>query len=156
MLHTMNSMSMSKRQPLLPDTIGPSPWSYNLPSKLGKEGPRAILSGKTLERQTERSPGPTTYRPNFEATLSHVPIFKLGTAPRDDKTFYGKRNVPGPGQYKLNETFDGPRYKFHKSKKLGLQINETTPGPGTYRIPCSFANTATYILPNRNERFKFV
>ena len=147
---------MGKRQLSPPNTNGPGPWSYNLPSKIGKEGPKSKLIGKNIHKCSEASPGPTMYSPNFRTIKRRVPAFPLGTAPRIDRSFSDKKNIPGPGQYKLNERFNAPRFKFHKSKRLGLQLNETTPGPGSYKIPCSFANTATYTLPSRDPTFKFV
>eukprot|EP00826_Nyctotherus_ovalis_P047886 TRINITY_DN5581_c0_g1_i2.p1 TRINITY_DN5581_c0_g1~~TRINITY_DN5581_c0_g1_i2.p1 ORF type:complete len:150 (+),score=17.95 TRINITY_DN5581_c0_g1_i2:222-671(+) len=149
-------MPMSKRQPLLAVTTGPGPWSYNIPTKFGSEGPKPVLIGKSAERQFDALPGPTTYTPNFQTTLTRIPVFPLSTTPRLDRSLTGRRNIPGPGHYKLGETLDGPKFKFHRSKKVGLQLNESVPGPGAYRVPCCFANTATYLLPNREDKFKFV
>lgn len=147
---------MSKRQPLLAVTAGPGPWSYNIPPKFGSEGPKPVLIGKSAEKELDLLPGPTTYAPSFQTTLPRTPVLPLSTAPRLDRSSTGRRNIPGPGHYRLGNTLDGPKFKFHRSKRVGLQLNESVPGPGSYRVPCSFANTARYLLPNREERFKFV
>ena len=139
---------------MLPLKNGPGPWSYNLPSRIGKEGFHPLLHGKRSETKIDPYHGPGTYNPNFKAVLDRCPALSLSTGSRLAKDFSTKREIPGPGSYNLSSTLNGPKHKFVTSKRR-RNVSEV-PGPGSYKIPCSFAKIANYITTNRNREFKFV
>ncbi len=149
-------MGKGKRPPLLPDKEGPGPCNYDIPSKIGKEGPKPLLHGKRPEEKPEPLPGPGSYSPNFRATLEKFPAIALSTGPRVEKDFSTKKDVPGPGQYKLNSTLNGPKFGFGVGGKITPKPDKEIPGPGAYRVPCTFAKTASYLIPNKDDTFKFV
>ena len=65
-----------------------------------------------------------------------------------------RRIVPGPGAYdQQNMSLTGISFARDKRAKL----RETgVPGPGTYKIPVTFANVPTYLIPGRDESVRFI
>ncbi len=104
-------MGSSERPPLLTVTKGPGPASYKLPSKVG-EGPKVLLHGKRQKDKVEQVPGPGAYNPNHKASFEHYSGIALSTGPRVEKDYSTKRDVPGPGHYKLGTTLNGPKFGY--------------------------------------------
>ena len=102
-------MGKGKRPPLLAVTKGPGPCSYNILSKLG-QGPKYHIHGKRVDEKPDAVPGPGAYDPNHKAVLEKLHSVALGTGPRVEKDFSTKKDVPGPGQYKLGTTLNGPKF----------------------------------------------
>ena len=86
--------------------------------------------------------------------LKRCPALTLSTDSRLAKDYSTIKEVPGPGRYNLNTTMDGPKFKFFIGKRK--RVIPDVPGPGAYKIPCTFAKTANYLIPNREEKYKFV
>ena len=55
-----------------------------------------------------------------------------------------RKAVPGPGMYEMLQIDSGQSNKFGKEKRNDNLKNDT-PGPGQYRIPCSFRDVPRYI-----------
>ncbi len=152
---TSGRIGKGKRPPLLVVNVGPGPCSYNLPSKLG-DGPKCKLHGKRSEEKPEAIPGPGAYDPNMKNVLERFPAIALSTGPRVEKDFSTRKDVPGPGKYALNTTLDGPKFGFGVSGKVAPKSDPAIPGPGAYKVPCTFANVANYLIPSRPDAFKYV
>jgi len=69
-------------------------------------------------------------------------------------------HIPGPGKYEPKLLLKRP-----PTAKIGSEKRSTEkalsmsfgPGPGNYKIPCTFANVPRYSLHcERSEQFKFV
>ena len=67
-----------------------------------------------------------------------------------------RKGVPGPGMYEMNLDL-GPSMKFGKEKRND-NFKNNTPGPGHYKIPCSFRDVPRYISSTGNfeEQFRFI
>ena len=87
----------------------PGPASYNLPTTLGG-GPKILLHGRRAREKPDSIPGPGAYNPNHKATLEGYPGIALSTGPKEEKDYTTRRDVPGPGYYKLNSTLRGPKF----------------------------------------------
>ena len=152
---SFNSMGKGERPPLLQAKPGPGPCTYTVPSKLGQEGMKPALHPRINREKRENIPGPGAYEPNFKATLERFPAIALSTGPRVEKDFSTKKDVPGPGQYKLNGTLEGLKFGFGSGRDH-LPKPEALPGPGTYHVPCTFAKTANYQIPNKDNTFEYI
>ncbi len=78
---------------------------------LGK-GPKVLLHGKRVKEKVETIPGPGAYDPNPKAVLRGYPRIALSTGPRVEKDYSTRKDVPGPGEYGLNSTLNGPKFGY--------------------------------------------
>jgi hypothetical protein len=70
---------------------------------------------------------------------------RIGTSKKDDiYRELQRRGVPGPGMYDSKTGLGGPQYKFGSQKRNFYKTSEV-PGPGQYRIPCSFSDVPRYL-----------
>jgi len=113
-----------------------------------------MLHGKWPKDKLNTVPGPGSYNPNYKMMIRKCPVLTVSTGPRLAKDYSTVKDVPGPGRYNFNLTLNGPMFKFLMSKRK-REVSDV-PGPGAYRIPCTFAKTADYLIPNRDNKFKFV
>lgn len=147
--------SKSNRQPLSPTRNTPGPGNYQIDSKLTNKGGYS-MGGKLKDRKRDDNPGPGNYNPETNLSKTHNPNYKIGTSPRGQSNKY-QESVPGPGNYQYyNPGLDkGPHVKIG-SEKRGQQLKSDTPGPGQYYIPVKIVDVPRYLIPNPDERYKFV
>lgn len=84
-------------------------------------------------------------------------FFRLSQTARDE-LFKSNNLNPGPGNYEIEENLSkkkGKSFKFSKDEKL-KNVKSFTPGPGTYKVPCSISNVPVYTVGKFAENFKFV
>jgi len=98
-------------------------------------------------------PGPGAYNPN-KVSIHHG--VKILTEARVVKAFTIDDDTPGPGSYPSISALNGPKYRFGRERKCVQRLDKTAPGPGAYKIPCTFANPDHYKLPNKQLPFSFV
>ena len=126
----------------------PGPGSYEQKPKLG-EGPKYGMRPKTAVIQRNGPPGPGQYNPLHVPTKNRPPSAVIGKQSREGELGSGK-GQPGPGAYLYaHKILPGPAYTFGTSRTMHKFTN--VPGPGTYRVPCTFADVPTYLLPNKSE-----
>ena len=106
-----------------------------------------------------RNPGPGQYN-DSNAIYRKNPSWKIGTSQRDDELKRVKREgVPGPGNYEYDDRTKNaaPKYRFGKEKRGYVQKSDT-PGPGQYRIPCSFDDINDYTREQGvfDAKFRYV
>jgi hypothetical protein len=147
------------------DPSVPGPGSYQLQSKIGKEGAKYTISGKSPSGKlysdsafTPQSvPGPGTYITTssspgkyFISTFKSSPIPVI--APKSHKRFKSQQdpNFPGPGSYNFEEKFLKTgcilsKYKYEGARKFSQSSREIfekqkfeIPGPGSYKLPSEF------------------
>lgn len=132
---------------------------YSIKSLFGNEGIKPLLKGKPKEIKKFDIPGPGKY--NIEKAkkkiLKKSPVASFGYGKKIDFVEIAKKkNVPGP-KYNISSIFDiDDKKKIHtikyiKNKKKNKERYQT-PGPGSYYIPCSFANTPMYQSINNKYR----
>jgi len=74
---------------------------------------------------------------------------------------------PGPGSYQaisFVDKFSAPKFGFGSSKRekdyIGLSRKTgsalTGPGPGSYKVPAQIGKTASFALPNRDQKYTYV
>lgn len=125
------------------------PGSYESKTKIG-EAPKYGMRIKSATFKGDKNPGPGQYNPLALKVRTRPPSAVIGKGLRD---FTNSETHPGPGRYTLlRKSGDGPSFSFGSAKKLKQDSN--VPGPGTYRLPCSFANVPTYLL--QRNKFTFV
>lgn len=121
------------------------PGYYEVKSTFGKSGTKPLLRGKPKDMKKLDVPGPGKYN-NEQAkmkTLKKNPSTCLGFGNRTDITAKErKKDVPG-FKYEYGTDFDVSDVKkikantFQKSERMKT-IENKTPGPGAYYLPCSF------------------
>ncbi|MCQ2816452.1 MAG: hypothetical protein MJ252_04210 [archaeon] len=126
------------------------PGKYDIKSSIGS-GRKALLRGKPKELPRCKTPGPGSYR--YEdakmRTLKKSPSYGIGIGNKTNIIRKDNKAYPGPGKYTLREGFDvSDKGKikantFAKDKRM-KEIRFKTPGPGHYKLPCSFGYTAPY------------
>lgn len=94
-------------------------------------------------------PGPGAYNPSIKALERSNHGVKMSTEARVVKPFNIQNDTPGPGTYPYSSTLNGPKYKFGKEKKCARRLDKSVPGPGAYKLPCTFAKPEHYKLPNK-------
>lgn len=86
------------------------------------------MKGRYPENIHERSPGPAAYDQRWQTIQNMVDTQKLVSS-------------NGMGGYSAMGSFN-PK--------------NTGPGPGHYYIPCTVADVPKYVLPNPDQRYKWV
>ena len=113
-------------------------------------------------------PGPGYYDDMRQLHYKNMSGSKMGTDIR--KAQFLKANghtTPGPGSYAGNTTFidktAAPKFGFGSSKRekdyIGLSKTNksiTGPGPGSYKVPVQVGKTASFAIPNRDQKYTFV
>ena len=64
--------------------------------------------------------------------------------------------MPGPGTYNNLSTLKGPKFSFGGAKRYMNRTFSFAPGPGAYKIPCTFAHAENYKLPQNKTFYSFV
>ena len=127
------------------------PGYYEIKSTFGKGGTKPLLRGKPKDMKKLDVPGPGQYNNDIakNKTLKKNPSTCLGFGNRTDITAKEKKkDVPG-FKYEYGTDFDvRDKHKikantFQKSERMP-KIDNKTPGPGAYYVPCSFGVTSDY------------
>lgn len=133
------------------------PQYYKIKPIFGTEGIKPTLRGRPKERKRLKTPGPGEYNIENAKNTKNIRTTSLGYGNKLDFTAVAKKkNVPGP-IYNITSTFDVSdqkrihTIKFTKNEKKKDKRFQT-PGPGSYNIPCSFANTPYYQSINNKYR----
>ena len=103
-----------------------------------------------------RAPGPGAYKVSTRVIYPTVTTIRIATSSRNDTLNPYKTAGPGPAAYLTYSQRLSQGGKFHKAKRRGIHSKSESPGPGAYKVPCTFAMTASYLIPNREDRYKFV
>mmetsp|Transcript_655 Transcript_655/g.760 ORF Transcript_655/g.760 Transcript_655/m.760 type:complete len:113 (+) Transcript_655:1024-1362(+) len=112
------------------------------------------MGSKLKNKEKDDVPGPGNYNPDIKSSKNKSPDCKIGSSSRGNKQ---KDMVPGPGSYKYyNPNLDkGPHYGIGTEAR-GKDLKSDTPGPATYRIPVKIIDVPRYLIPNPEEKYKFV
>lgn len=133
--------------------------NYSIKPLFGNEGIKPMLKGKPKYLKKLDTPGPGKYEveSGTKKILKKIPATSFGFGKKIDfGEIARKRNVPGPkynisSEFDINDTKKIHTIKYIKSKKRKNKRYKT-PGPGSYNIPCSFANTPLY--QNINNKYR--
>ena len=129
------------------------PGYYTLKGDFGNNAPKILLRGKPKEKLRSKTPGPGAYQQEEakRKVMRKNPSSGIGFGKRMD--FLGtskKKFIPGPGKYvERKSDFDVSDVKKVKALKWSKtqrfkSIRSKTPGPGFYKVPCSFGNVPGY------------
>lgn len=134
----------------------PGPGSYNFKERIG-EGPSYAIRPKTAVTSGEGggkgSPGPGQYNPRIND--KRPPTATIGRELRDSD-YTTTRHVPGPGAYMYSRELTSKPSHVFGTEKRSSNKKSGIPGPGYYKIPCTFADVPLYLIPNRNMEFAYV
>ena len=142
------------------DKTTPGVGNYNITKGMG-DGPKYSMVGKGNPYGiSNNNPGPGQYNDTYGITKMKKPSWKIGTGQRDDELKRIKREgYPGPGMYEYDDKTKtkAPLYRFGHEKR-GENKKSDTPGPGQYKIPCSFDDVNEYTRQQGifDKNFKFV
>ena len=142
------------------DKTTPGVGNYNITKGMG-DGPKYSMVGKGNPYGiNNNNPGPGQYNDTYGITKIKNPSWKIGTGQRDDELKRIKREgYPGPGMYEYDDKTKtkAPLYRFGHEKR-GENKKSDTPGPGQYKIPCSFDDVNEYTRQQGifDKNFKFV
>ena len=142
------------------DKTTPGVGNYNITKGMG-DGPKYSMLGKGNPYGiSNNNPGPGQYNDTYGITKIKNPSWKIGTGQRDDELKRIKREgYPGPGMYEYDDKTKtkAPLYRFGHEKR-GENKKSDTPGPGQYKIPCSFDDVNEYTRQQGifDKNFKFV
>ena len=142
------------------DRSTPGVGNYNIAKGLGN-GPKYSMLGRGNPNNIRNiNPGPGQYNDTFDITKTKNPSWKIGTSVRDDGLKRIKREgLPGPGMYEFYDITKNkaPIYGFGTEKR-GERKKNDTPGPGQYRIPCSFDDVNEYTRGQGNfdKNFQYI
>lgn len=125
------------------------PGKYTIKQDFGN-GRKALLRGKPKEYPRSKTPGPGSYKPedSKKRILKRSPTYSMGLGKKTDIVRKYNVGMPGP-KYNPKTEFDVSDKKkinartFGKEERMKLK-RSMTPGPGRYKIPCSFGYTAPY------------
>ena len=111
--------------------------------------PAWTFKGKKEEKVAFNPPGPGNYDPSTKSLskFDSAPTYRIGTSSRDH--FVGSK-VPGPGAYTASEIRPhSSATKIGTGKRLPLNENVETPGPGTYEIPAKAVEGPKFTMVGR-------
>lgn len=140
----------------LKGSFTPGPGSYDTPSTFDRPKTAITLRGKPTYVNNTITPGPGQYNINEASivTQKRSGAYKVGTAKRKFFNVNEKDPGLGPGQYDYKEKHD-KGFVFSKQKKFNT-IDNKTPGPGSYKIPCSMFHVPAYTEDKFDSQFKYV
>ena len=69
--------------------------------------------------------------------FNHVPAWGFGTSKKFEIEKSDTLNNPGPGNYSLRSTKEGPTWRIGSALRISKNRN-TNPGPGQYNIPSKY------------------
>lgn len=143
----------SQRPPLSLIGRTPGPGSYSLKETIG-EGPKHSMRPRTAVILRNSNPGPGSYTASAQVIVKRPPTAVIGTDRRGNN-FAGLKNSPGPGAYLTfaDKKGSSPSYSFGKERPQTAYVGG--PGPGAYKVPCTFAALPNYALPTHSE-FEYV
>jgi len=134
--------------------LTPGPGAYSTRPKIG-EAPKYAMRPKTALPVRENVPGPGQYTPIPNNIRKRPPSAVIGRQQRSaDLT--AVKGMPGPGAYvsECKSSRNAPAYSFGSARKISK--TELVPGPGAYRVPCTFANLPKYSVMTSSQEFGFV
>lgn len=108
----------------------PGPASYQIPAKMGYEGPKYSGAGRRNAAGYNNTPGPGAYQPDDSnaSTWNRPQKWGFGTSPREGRSTLG---TPGPGSYDRNSGIkDGPKFSMKARNDVSPRV--PTPGPGEH------------------------
>ena len=138
----------------------PGVGNYNITNGIGS-GPKYSMLGKGNTFIIRNgNPGPGQYNDTFGIIKTKNPSWKIGTSKRDDELKrIRKEGIPGPGMYEFDDKTKNkaPIYGFGTEKR-GERKKNDNPGPGQYRIPCSFDDINEYTRGQGNfdRNFQYI
>lgn len=132
----------------------PGPGSYTAKERLG-DGPKYAMRPRTaIVLKGGAVPGPGQYTPSKQSVLMRPPSAVIGSGSRSND-FQSVRGVPGPGSYIQSLIVKkGPSFSFAGARVQGK--NPLVPGPGTYRVPCTFASIPRYLVVGKAAEYEYV
>mmetsp|Transcript_2175 Transcript_2175/g.2506 ORF Transcript_2175/g.2506 Transcript_2175/m.2506 type:complete len:471 (-) Transcript_2175:40-1452(-) len=134
----------------------PGPGTYYLPKN--KSG-GITMEGRYPDHMYEKSPGPAAYNQKWQTIQNLVDTGKGASMGGGNNSsainFYPKNGIPGPGTYYSPSKLSASGTKFGTGVRTGMKGTEN-PGPGYYYIPCTVADVPKYVLPNPDQRYKWV
>ena len=129
------------------------PGYYNIKPDFGNNAPKILLRGKPKEKLRSKTPGPGYYKQEEakRKVLRKNPSSGIGIGNRMDFLKKKKKKfIPGPGKYNDKKSdFDVSdkgkikALKWSKTPRM-KNLRSKTPGPGFYKLPCSFGNVPSY------------
>ena len=120
----------------------PGPGSYSTGQKIG-EGPKHSMRPRTAIILRNGVPGPGQYSPSKHPVQSRPPNAVMGSGARGEN-FATVKLFPGPGAYMQSVVVKkGPSFTFGGSRP-GTAKEVAVPGPGSYRVPVTFAQLPRY------------
>ena len=141
----------------------PGVGNYTIYGELGTNSPKYSMGTRNSPLNNTCGPGPGAYKSDDDHILyNHNPTWKIGTSKREDGCIKLaiKEGFPGPGKYgySTSESFFTQKIKFGSDKRFSRNLNNNTPGPGSYHIPCSIQDVTNYNRKGGNfdEKFKFI
>jgi len=111
------------------------------------------MAGRKEDKARHSTPGPGNYNPRVDPAKENLGNVKIGTSKRDG-LYGGKSNSPGPGNYKMGGSVNGPQYGFGSGSRGKAKASDI-PGPGHYKVPYRVAEVPKYIIPDKPEEFKW-
>ena len=138
----------------------PGVGNYNITNGIGS-GPKYSMLGKGNTFSIRNgNPGPGQYNDTFGIIKTKNPSWKIGTSKREDELKrIRKEGIPGPGMYEFDDKTKNkaPIYGFGTEKR-GERKKNDNPGPGQYRIPCSFDDINEYTRGQGNfdRNFQYI
>jgi len=143
----------SQRGPLSYIGQSPGPGSYSARDTIG-EGPKSSMRPRTAVMLKNINPGPGSYSAKIEPVVKRPPTAVVGSGQRNNN-FAGLKNAPGPGAYIAygDKKGSSPSYSFGKERPRTNYAGG--PGPGAYKVPCTFGSLPGYALPTHSE-FEYV
>ncbi|CAD8095029.1 unnamed protein product [Paramecium primaurelia] len=124
-------------------TITPGPGQYQIPKIRDSQ----IITMKGFKYNPNNSvhfPGPGQYNP--DDSMCKLKDGSVKIAPEQRSKALLTQYVPGPGQYSMKSTLEGPSWGFKKEIRSTLIKKDFNPGPGSYNIPPKFNDVPKYLL----------
>ena len=125
--------------------MAPSPGTYDIPSTIGKSGPRYGIGQRPSKEgspSTLRNPGPGSYETQNRDNLnmSAGAHYSMGKGDRSVSANKSAAQLPAPGSYDISliDKQSNPKYGFGSSKRGAGSPEKTKsslgPGPGSYSL----------------------
>ena len=141
----------------------PGVGQYTISGTPGANAPKFSMRIRSFISKFKNDvPGPGQYDSMNMSIYNRAPSWKMGTLTRDGEFRKAiKEDFPGPGKYDTtidqNEAIKY-KYKFAIKKRFSKSKLDDNPGPGSYHIPCSFADVSNYSREkgNFNDTFKYI
>ena len=112
------------------------------------------MGSRTGLKDDNWQPGPGKYQPQIDSIKGDAKASRFGNGSRSN--IASGKDGPGPGAYNINyRNTEANNYSIGSGVRK-VDKDGGNPGPGSYHVPYYVADVPRYVMPNKEDQWRFV